>query len=79
MMPKEIVAYFELIDGQPSNTDLTLIREVVVTLLLQILDDETGGTHNLISLNWPVTAYTTRYGAEFVDTTRVGAYNATID
>ena len=26
----------------------------------------------------PVAAYTTRYGAEFVEPTRVGAYNATI-
>ena len=86
MMPKEIVMklanvleQFEPIYGQPSDTDLTRIREVVALLLLQILYDKTGGTHNLICLIWLVAAYTTCYGAEFAEPTRIGAYNATID
>ena len=69
---------FELIDGQPSDTKLTQIREVVVTLL-QILYDEMGGTHNLISLIRPMAAYTTCYGAEFAEPTQVDAYDTTID
>ena len=48
-------------------------------LLLQIPYDKTGGPHNLIGLIWPVTAYTTRYSAEFIGPIRVGAYDATID
>ena len=55
------------------------IWEVVSPLLFQIPYDETGGTHKLIRLIQTVAAYTTRYGAEFVEPTRVGAYDATID
>ena len=70
---------FEPIDGQPSETDLTRIWEVVALLHLQILYDETGSTHNLIGLIRPVAAYITRYGVEFAEPTSVGTYNATID
>ena len=70
---------FEPIYGQPSETDLTRIREVVASLLFQIPYDKTGAVHNLIGLIWPEAAYTMRYGAEFFKTTRLGAYNATID
>ena len=48
-------------------------------LLLQIPYNKTGGTHNLVGLIRPVTAYTALYGAEFVEPTIVGAYEATID
>ena len=48
-------------------------------LLLQILYDKTGCTHNLIGLIRPVVAYTTRYGAVFIEPTRVGSYDATIN
>ena len=80
MTPEEIVVKlsdamkkFDPIDGQPSDTNLTQIREVVVLVLLQILYEEMGDTHNLISLIWTVTSYTTHYSAEFVKTTIVGA------
>ena len=56
---------FELIYGQPSDTYLTRIREVVAPLLLQIPYEKTGGTHNLIGIIWLVAAYTTCYGSEF--------------
>ena len=86
MMPKEIVEkfadelkFFELIDGQPSHTDLTRIQEIVAPLLLQISYDEMGGTYNFIGLIHPVSAYAIRYDAEFTKPTQVGAYNATID
>ena len=86
MMPKEIVAkfahsleQFEPIVGQPSNTDLTRIREVVAPLLLQIPYNETGAVHNLIGLIRPEAAYITRYGAAFPKPTRVGSYDASID
>ena len=86
MTPEEIVEkfanalkQFEPIDGQPSNTDLTRIQEVVAPLLLQISYDEAGGTHTLIGLIWPVGAYTPCYGATFIEPTHVGAYKTTID
>ena len=70
---------FDPIDRQPSDTDLMRIREVVAPLLLQIPYDKTGGTHNLIGFVRLVAAYTTRYGAEFVEPTRMGSYEATIN
>ena len=86
MTPRKIVAKFsdtlekfEPIDGQPSNTDLTRVWEVVAPLLLQIPYGKMGGTHNLIGLIWPVSTYTTRYGAKFIEPTGVGNYDATID
>ena len=85
-MPNEIVSkfahsleQFEPIVGQPSNTDLTRIREVVAPLLLQIPYNETGAVHNLIGLIRPEAAYITRYGAAFPKPTRVGSYDASID
>ena len=70
MMLEEIMGKFvnaleqlEPIYVQPSYRDLTLIREVVVPLLLQIPYDKTGGIHNRISLLWLLAAYTTCYGA----------------
>ena len=57
MTPEEIVAKFahtldnfEPIDGKPSNTDLTRLREAVAPLLMQIPYDETGAVHNLIGV-----------------------------
>ena len=66
-------------DGQPSGTNLTRIREVVAPLFLRIPYNKTGGTHHLISLIRPMAAYTTRYGAEFAEPTQIGAYDVTID
>ena len=86
MTPKEIMAkfanlleQFEPIDRKPSDTDLTQIRDVVAPPLLQIPYDKTGAVHNLIGLILPEAAYTTHYGAEFLESTRVGAYYATIE
>ena len=46
------------IDGQPSDTYLTQIQEVLEPLILQIPNDRTAVTHNFISLICPVAAYT---------------------
>ena len=85
MMPEDIVAkfvhsldQFDPIAGQPSNSDLTIIREVVAPLLLQILYEETGTVHNLIGLIRPEAAYITRYGAEIPEPVRVRAYDPSI-
>ena len=86
MTPKDILAKFahsldnfEPINGQPSNTDLTRLREAVAPLLLKIPYGETGAVHNLIGLIRPEAAYITRYGKAFPEPTRVGSYNTNID
>ena len=56
---------FKPIARQPSDSDLTRIREVVAPLPLQIPYDETGAVHNLIGLIRPEAAYITGYGAAF--------------
>ena len=52
------------------------IREVVAPLLLQIPYNKTGAVHNLIGLIQLEAAYITRYGAAFLEPTRVEVYNA---
>ena len=86
MTPDEIVAkfaaaldHFEPILNQLLDTDLTRLREAVAPLLLQILYDNTGGTHNLIGIIWLKTAYLKRYGEAFPKPKRVGAYDLEID
>ena len=86
MTPDEIVAkfaaalnHFELILDQPSDTDLTRLQEAVAPLLLQILYDKTGRTHNLIGIIRSKTAYLKSYGKDFPEPNRVGAYDLEID
>ena len=69
---------FDSIDGQPSESNLTRIREAVVLLLLQIPYDKMGAIHNLIGLIRPEATYVVRYGAAFPEPARVGAYNPSI-
>ena len=86
MNPEYIVAklatainHFDPITEQPSDTDLTRLREAVAPLLLQIPYDETGGKHNLIGLIWSKNAYVKRYGKAFPKPKRFGAYDLEID
>ena len=85
MTPKEIVArfthyldQFEPIVAQPFDSNLTIIREIVAPLLLQIPYDETGAVHNLIGLIRPEAEYIARYGTAYPKTVRVGAYDPSI-
>ena len=55
MTPDEIVSKFlvaldnfEPITDQPSDSDLTRLREAIALLLLKIPYDKTGGVHHLI-------------------------------
>ena len=86
MTPDEIVSKFlvaldkfEPITDQPSDSNLTRLREAIAPLLLQIPYDKTGGGHNLIGIVWAKTAYLKRYGEAFPKPTRVGAYDLAID
>ena len=54
-------------------------REAIAPLLLQILYDKMGRTHNLIGIIREKPAYLKRYGKAFPEPTRVGAYDLNID
>ena len=68
MTPDEIFAkfatalvHFDPITDQPSDTNLTRLRDAVAPLLLKIPYEKTGGKHNLIGIIWSKTAYLKRY------------------
>ncbi len=74
MTPEEITALFataattfQPIIGQPTDDDLTALRDVLYPLLLDIPYDEDGAhpRHNLIGLIEPTGSYTTTWGAAF--------------
>ena len=86
MTPDEIVLKFSValdnfkpITDQPSDSDLTRLREAISPLLLQIPYDETGGVHNLTSIVRAKPAYLKRYGKAFPEPMRVGAYDLEIE
>ena len=70
---------FEPITDQPSDSDITRLREAIAPLLLQIPYNKTGGTHNLIGIIRAKPAYVKLYGEAFPEPTRVGAYDLDIN
>ena len=85
MSPEEIVAkfvkaanLFEPIQGQPSDSDITLIQEILVPILLQIPFDELEAKDNLIGIILSEAKYTRKYGKPFRAPARVGAYDDTL-
>ena len=85
MTPDEIVSKFlaeldnfEPITDQPSDSNLTILREAIAPLLLQIPYEEMCGTHNLIGIVRKNPAYLKRYGEDLPEPTRVGAYDLEI-
>ena len=86
MTPDEIVSKFLValdnfkpITDQPSDSDLTRLREAIAPLLLQIPYDKTGGVRNLVGIVRAKPAYIKRYGEAFPEPMRVGAYDLAID
>ena len=86
MTPEEITALFataaasfQPIQGQPTDDDLTALRDILYPLLLDIPYDEQQGGDNLIGLIEPTTAYTTTWGAAFPIPARPPAYPAIAD
>ena len=53
------------IEGQPSNPDLSSLREMITNLLLPIAYDGENGVHNLVGLIMNEDAYKERHGANF--------------
>ena len=86
MTPEEILAKFitvldnfKPITEQPSDKDLTRLREAVEPLFLLIPYDKMGGKHNLIGLIRLKLTYVARYGEAFPEPNMVGAYDLDID
>ena len=80
MTPEEITtsfssaaASFQPIVGQPTDNDLTALREVLYPLLLEIPYNEPG-SHNLIGLIEPTSSYSATWGAAFPIPTRPPTY-----
>ena len=85
MTPEEITTLFataattfQPITGQPTDDDLTALRDVLYPLLLDIPYDM-DGTHNLIGLIEPTPSYTTTWGTPFPIPPRPPAYPAIAD
>lgn len=92
MTPEEITATFataaagfQPIVGQPSDDDLTALRDVLYPLLLDIpyteyaVHDATLTAHNLVGLIEPDASYTARWGEPFPIPARPPAYPAIPD
>ena len=73
-----VASAFQPIVGQPSDDDLTALRDVLYPLLLDIPYDK-DGTHNLIGLIKPRTSYTATWGAPFPIPARPPPYPAIAD
>ena len=85
MSPEEIVAkfveaadLFEPISGQPSDVEITRIRETLTPILLQIPYDDAEARDNLVGLILGDAKYSAKYGQEFKPPKRVGAYDETL-
>jgi len=66
---------FEPILGQPSDVDITLIRETLTPILLQILFNEAEGKDNLVGIILGEVKHTSKYGQALKPPKRVGAYD----
>ena len=85
MTPEEITAIFATaattfppFAGQPTDDDLTALRDVMYPLLLDIPFDM-DGAHNLIGLIEPTAAYMATWGTPFPIPPRPPAYPAIAD
>ena len=85
MTPEEITALFNTaattftpISGQPTDDDLTALREILYPLLLSIPYDE-DGDHNLIGLIENPDTYAETWGAPFPIPARPPAYPMVAD
>ena len=86
MTPEEITtlfataaASFQTFVGQPTDDDLTALRDVIYPLLLDIPYDEQQGGHNLIGLVEPTALYQARWANPFPIPIRPPAYPAIAD
>ena len=56
---------FESISGQPTDSDIVKMREVISEVLYQIHYDDKNGVHNLVGLIQDKESYSKEYYATF--------------
>lgn len=74
----EAADQFEAIIGQPTDSDLHALREILYPILLDIPYDCENGTHNLVGLITKDAAYQPKYGSSFVRPPALGTYDNSI-
>ena len=71
-------AVFEPISGQPNDSDLTRLRDTIVSILYLILYNEKLGVHNLVGVILTTAEYKSKYGVTFPTSKRPEIYDAAI-
>ena len=71
-------AVFEPLSGQPSDTDLTRLRDAITSILYPISYDEELGVLNLVGVILTTAGYKSKYGVIFLTPKRPSIYDATI-
>ena len=74
----ELASTFEPISGQPSDSDLVKITEVLSEALYQIPYDDETGVHNLVGIIQDKTSYLQDYKALFPVQKKPGIYDPSI-
>ena len=74
----ERASIFELISGQPTDSDLVVLREVLTQILFLVPYNEVNGIHSLIGLIQDKTSYAIDYKATFPRPNKPGIYNSKI-
>ena len=66
------------VEGQPSDPDLSVLRETLTALLLSIAYNGEKGVHNLVGLIMDEDAYKSLHGANFPTPSRPAIYDVDI-
>ena len=85
MKPEEVTilftkraSIFEPISGQPTDSDLVVLREVLAQIMFLIPYDEVNGIHSLIGLIQDKKSYTINYKAALPRPNKPGIYDSKI-
>ena len=74
----DLASTYEAIIGQPSDSDIVKMREVISEVLYQIPYDDEKGIHNLVGLIQDKTSYLAEYKKAFTSPTKPGIYDPSI-
>ena len=74
----DLASTYEDIIGQPSDSDIVKMREVISEALYQIPYDDEKGVHNLVGLIQNKGSYATEYSAAFTNPKNPGIYDPSI-
>ena len=74
----DLVSTFESISGQPTDSDIFKMREVISEVLYQIPYDDENGVHKLVVLIQDKESYSKECSAFFPNANKPGIYDSTI-